>query len=264
MLFPESQRVVYKNNPLAEVICQFRFPTILRIGEGHLADFQDSIRNEYPIYTPQEPSIEVPQLPKELSALKEHINIGISGGPLVHRFATTDAKRFVSLAQDFLALAESKYERWELFRTEIQKGERALREVYNPVFYSRIGLRYRDIISRRRLGLDGVEWKELLKPHVTGELGDEVVSRSVNRIQTRAVIVIPDIPDGRITLTHGLGKPRESDEECYIIDADFSVERKEGINEPFKTLDKFNRLAGRLFRWAITEKLHSAMEPQAV
>jgi len=265
MLFPESERVLYKNNPLVEVICQFRFPTILRIREGPHADFQDMIRKDYPGYSEQEPSIGVPpQVTKEMAAIIGQMNIPIPLGLIIHRFSTKDSQRFISLRDEFMALAETKYEKWELFREEIVKVESALKRVYEPAFYSRVGLRYRDIISRRRLGLTNVEWQDLLKTHIIAELGDKEVSGAISRIQTRAIIKIPEIPDGQIALTHGLITPNGSDEECYLIDADFSVERKEGIDEPFEILGRFNRLAGQLFRWAITERLHNAMEPRTI
>ena len=266
MLFPESERVLYKNNPLVEVICQLRYPTILRIREGQLADFQDRVRKGYPIYSEQEPSIEVPQqAPKEFAAIIEQMNIPIIPPMLViHRFSTKDSQRFISLRDEFIALAETKYERWESFIEEVMKIESALKEVYEPAFYSRIGLRYRDIISRRDLKLTDVGWQDLLKPHIIAELGDKEMSGAISRIQTRAIIKIPEIPDGQIVLRHGLITKNGSDEQCYLIDADFSVERKGGVNEPFKILDRFHWLAGRLFRWAISERLHEAMEPRAI
>ncbi len=263
MLFPESERVLYNKNPLVEVICQFRFPTILRIREGQLADFQDIIRKDYPAYSEQEPSFAVPpQIPKEFVTIVEQMSM--PPGLVTRRFSTKDSKRFISLRDEFMALAETKYERWESFREEIVKAENALRRVYEPAFYSRVGLRYRDIISRRNLELTNVGWPDLIKTHIIAELGDKNVSDAILRIQTRVIIKIPDIPNGQIALNHGLIIPNGSDEECYFIDADFSVERKEGVDEPFKILDKFNRLAGQLFRWAITERLHSAMEPRAI
>jgi len=263
MLFPESERVLYEKNPLVEVICQFRFPTILRIREGQLADFQDIIRKDYPVYSEQEPSFAVPpQMPKEFAAIIEQMKT--PPGLASYRFSTRDSQRFISLRDEFMALAETNYEKWDSFREEIVKAESALKRVYEPAFYSRVGLRYRDIISRSSLGLTNVGWQDLLKTHIIAELGDEEVSDAVLRIQTRVIIKIPDIPNGQIVLNHGLITPNGSGEECYFIDADFSVEGKEGVSEPFEILGRFNRLAGRLFRWAITERLHSAMEPRTI
>ncbi len=264
MTFPNSPRVVYRKNPLVEVICQLRFPTILRIGVNGVADFQDKVRQEYPLYELQEPSFEFPQFPKELSAILEQLHLPKPIGSVTHKFLTKDSQRFISLSQGFLALREAKYRRWESFKTEMEKAELALRELYQPAFYSRIGLRYRDVISRRALGLDGVKWRDLLQPHLLGELGAEDVADSVVQMHTRVVIQTPDVPGGRVTLTHGLVIAPETNEDCYALDADFAVEQKESIDEPFSILDKFNRLAGRLFRWAITETLHDAMGPKDV
>ena len=48
--FPDAPRVIYDRNPLAEVICQVRFPPILRI-EAQLPDaFQERVRNLFPVY----------------------------------------------------------------------------------------------------------------------------------------------------------------------------------------------------------------------
>ncbi len=264
MPFPESPRVVYANNPLAEVICQLRFPTILRIGAGPLADFQDKIRSEYPLYSClQEPSFELPPLPKGLpEAIKEMLPK--LPGSATHKFSTVDSQRFISLSQDFLALTEHVYVKWGSFRSSMGMAENTLREIYKPAFYSHIGLRYRDIISRHNLGLTEANWKDLLQPHILAELGAQEVSDAIETIQTQSVIKIPDVLGGRVRLIHGLVRLRESDEQCYMIDADFSIERKEGLSEPFEILDKFNRLAGRLFRWAITDTLHSAMGPKTI
>jgi len=265
MLFPESERVLYKKNPLVEVVCQFRFPTILRIRERQLADFQERIRKDYPVYSEQEPSLIVPpQVPKELVSIIEQMKMPILTGLVTHRFSTKDAERFISLSDEFMALAETKYERWESLREEVVKVESALKEVYNPAFYSRVGLRYRDIISRSSLGLTDVGWQDLLKPQFIAELGDKELSKAISSIRTRAIIKIPEIPDGQIALTHGLITKNGGEEGCYLIDADFSVERKEGVNEPFEILDRFHWLAGRLFRWAITERLHNTMGPRAI
>ena len=49
-MFSKTERTVYRQNPLAEVICQLRFPTILAIGAKDPVDFQDAIRDVFPQY----------------------------------------------------------------------------------------------------------------------------------------------------------------------------------------------------------------------
>jgi uncharacterized protein (TIGR04255 family) len=260
MLFPSVERVVYAKNPLVEVICQIRYPTILRIGAGHAADFQERIRNEYPVYSIRQPTVELPQMPKELSTIVEQM-IPRPTGIETHRFSSKDEQRFISLSQDFLALTECKYVRWESFRGEFVKAEEALKAVYKPAFLTRVGLRYKDLISRRKLGLANTKWSDLLQPHIVGELGVSSLSDSITFILTQSVVRVPEIPGAQVRLNHGTVRLPDTSEECYVIDADFFVESKEGINEPFVVLDKLNQLAGRLFRWAITDMLHKVMEP---
>lgn len=266
MPFRESPRVIYRQNPLVEVICQLRFPTILRIGTPHIADFQDNIRGKYPRYEVQEPSVDFPHVAKEVSSILLQIGLPKPPGAIdTYRFSAKDSQRFVTLSQDFLALTECKYEKWEMFREAMNETEGAFRQTFNPAFYTRIGLRYKDIIVRSRLGLANEPWKNLLQPHIVAELADQDVSDAILTTQKQSIIKTLDIPDGQVKLTHGLLHDAKSNEQCYLIDADFSVaNEREGFNEPFAVLDKFNHLAGRLFRWAITDKLHAAMEPERI
>jgi len=264
MPFPESPRVKYKNTPLTEVICQFRFPTILRIGAGEVADFQDKVRSQYPIYESKEPTFEFQNAPKELVPILEKLSIPTSMGPVTHRFYNKDKKRFIALSQEFLAYSDKSYGQWDIFREEVFKAEQALTEVFKPAFYIRIGLRYKNLIDPPQLGLNDYKWSNLLQKHLLAELGDDHVANSITETKTRTVINISDIPGARVTLVHGLFKDALSKYSKYLIDADFALEKTEGINGASEILDRFNRFAGRLFRWAITESLHKAMGPETV
>ena len=48
MPFPEAKRIIYRKNPLDQVICQLRFPPILKIDAEVPAKFQDRIRGDFP------------------------------------------------------------------------------------------------------------------------------------------------------------------------------------------------------------------------
>ena len=50
-MISQEQRCVYHINPLAEVICQLRFPEILSIQTNIPADFQEAIRHLFPKYS---------------------------------------------------------------------------------------------------------------------------------------------------------------------------------------------------------------------
>ena len=51
MPFPEVERVIYARNPLDQVVCQLRFPPILKIDAEIPAGFQDRVREDYPNFS---------------------------------------------------------------------------------------------------------------------------------------------------------------------------------------------------------------------
>ncbi len=72
------------------------------------------------------------------------------------------------------------------------------------------------------------------------------------------------IEGGSAILKHGLAQNQESKEIGYLIDGDYYTqeETEPNINATLAILDNFNTYAGQVFRWAITERLHDAMEPE--
>ncbi len=207
-------------------------------------------------------------LPKEMAALLAQFPIpglGLETNP-THKFLTADSAKMISLSRDFVAVTDKQYRRWEQFLEEVSRAVEALEQVYHPSFYSRIGLRYRDVIDKSDLGLADEKWDSLVNQSLIGVLGAKEVSDLVKEIRTEALITIDEVPGGTVALRHGLqevsqnGKPKQT----YVIDADFFTTEKEAMGDVFGALDWFNKIAGRLFRWAITDKLHSALIPTEV
>ncbi|MEO0688311.1 MAG: TIGR04255 family protein, partial [Cyanobacteria bacterium J06649_11] len=95
---------------------------------------------------------------------------------------------------------------------------------------------------------------------------DPNLSSSLQTIMKNLVL---KIENGQINLKHGLvnvkDPQRNTDKNAYLFDADFYTEQKiEGEQDVWDLLNQFNRTAGNLFRWSITDDLHNAMEPQSV
>jgi len=255
--FGESERVIYESNPLEFVICQVRFPAILKISAEPPADFQEPLRSTFPLFK------EVPPLdigsgaPLELSKFVGGLlPISLSRG---YELSSPDNYWQVTLTQESLALTCKKYRRWEQFRERLLGCLDVLDRVYAPIFFTRIGLRYRDLIVRRPLHLDEASWGELLSPNLASGFQSPIADwiedcghQLVFRLQGET----------KVTLNHGLGKKGE--EGCYIIDSDFYTMQTTGANDAGRILDYFNRQAGRLFHWCITEELHQAMGPGQV
>ncbi len=115
MPFPDAPRVIYRRNPLVEVIAQLRFPPILKIDTEPPALFQDRVCIDFPFY---EVRIEENILPTELrNRLPGEIvelftsqtrNKGNDLGAADHIWK-------LSLAKDFIALSTRRYQRWQEF-----------------------------------------------------------------------------------------------------------------------------------------------------
>ncbi len=256
--FPESPRVVYQKHPLTEVICQLRFPTVLEIGAKDPAEFQEDVRGAYPLYRRDETG----GLPREVLDLVARLPIAKPDG-VTHNFATEDSTRFIALSREFVALSDKGYSRWEHFRREIDRAKSALEKRYRPAFYSRIGLRYQDLIDRSRLGIADEPWHALLNPAFLGLLGDVQVRDRTQEMRCEAIINISDyVEGGSARVAHGLVDVNGS--RAYLIDVDFFTEKRSASDGVFEGLDKFNRLAGNFFRWAITPRLHRALEPEDI
>lgn len=262
MPFPKSKRVIFTKNPLEEVICQFRYPTILKIDSELPAEFQERIRGEYPHFT--ERSDLRLFIPKEISDQlpQEAINsISSSSNQKTYEFTTEDKMWTISLTNHFLALTSRKYRRWEEYKTHLIKPFEALLSVYSPHYFSRIGLRYKDVIKRSELGLEDIPWNKLLKPHIAGILVEQNVIKSIKSTAHRTEIQLDD-PRCLVRLQHGFMEDKEIQEIYYLIDSDFFTEEKIMTEDALTQLDYFNERGSRLIQWCITDVLHKAMEPQ--
>jgi uncharacterized protein (TIGR04255 family) len=181
-----------------------------------------------------------------------------------YNFSSIDKQWIVTLTHDFIALTTTRYTRWEEFKGYFQRPFNALVSEYRPAPFSRVGLRYQNVIRRSRLGIDEINWSQLLKPYIAGiltvpELDDHLLEGARQIVE----IKLSD-NDGKVTLRHGLARDNDNKEICYLIDSDFYTENIGGSGNVLKRLDLFNRRARRLFRWCITDNLHQAMEPRPI
>lgn len=262
MPFPESARVIYERNPLEEVICQLTFPPILRIDSEAPVPFQEDMRGEYPLYQDSSGLMSPQGLPADIAKLIG-AEFPILGPNKIYQFISADKVWTLGLTREFLSLSTSKYEHWEDFKTRLQSALSVLVRRYSPTFFVRVGLRYRDVIRRSVLELTDIPWTELLHPHMLGELASAEVGRDILHAAREVIISLPG-EGTKVRVRHGLGRTAGNGEVCYVIDSDFFKDERTEVNDVFDVLNSFNRQAGRLFRWYITDRLHEAMQPRIV
>ncbi|MGB3691335.1 MAG: TIGR04255 family protein [Spirulinaceae cyanobacterium] len=265
MKLPDYERVIYKRNPLIEVVCQVRFPTILKISNQDPVEFQDRVRFEYPLYEVHK-SVSIPGNQNEILQLVQKIGLPLNFQDTTYNFRSEDSKWQVSLNKDFIALATTKYERYEIFKEKLQEVITVFDDTYKPSFYSRVDLKYQDLIIRSNLKLDQkTDWKYLIPEHIAPEFYTPEIADSVKAFMKNVEI---DVEYGRLQFKHGLVMTQDPEkgksEPGYLLDADFFVDQKTRREDVWNVLDKFKESAGRLFKWSITDKLHNAMEPESI
>lgn len=205
------------------------------------------------------------QLPENIAQLmSQGLGSALLGATKkVYEFVSEDEEWVLTLNGDFIALTANSYIRWEDFRIHLEKSCEALINIYNPSFFSRVGLRYINIIQKSVLGLESVSWDELLKPYVAGILTEQQLEGFIEENAHNLLFRLTN-DLGHVRVRHGFVKDDSTKELCYLIDNDFFTEAKTEKHDVFRILTEFNKRSGRLFHWSITERLHEAMEPQPV
>ena len=244
-MYSKEPRCIYRKNPLAEVICQLRFPEILSI-ETQLPDaFQDAIRNEFPRYLCR----------KENAGDKQTNN---------YNFGTQDGTYRVNLTSKFISLSCSRYTCWEDFAVMLDKPLAAFIRIYKPAFFERVGLRYVNFLSRKDLDLEDAAYSQLIQPCYLGVLGEE----DVNETSTARSTVDADtaLRGGcRVKLHAGPGRVnkagRQDPEVKFVLDFDLYMPGNVQVNYSAGALQTLHDQSFGLFRGAITDMLHQAMEP---
>lgn len=265
MLFPEFERVIYRENILDQVICQLQFPTILKIDTEVPSEFQELIRHKFPVYRQSNEGDNF-QLPDGISQLvpREFIESFPIRGNLRYQFLSGDQAWTVSLTRDFVALSTGEYTCWEEFRENMKLIAQALIDVYAPAFITRVGLRYLNVIDRKKLKLTDNSWKNLISQHMLGLLGEDDVAESIGEHRNATSFALSSQHDF-VRLEHGLITVKDSrpQDHLYLLDNDLYSDRETQANAEHlsEKLDYFNAANRRLFNWCITDQLRDAMGP---
>lgn len=261
-MFSHEDRCIYRLNPLNEVICQLRFPEILAIEANLPVAFQDAIRSEFPRYSARKDAA-APRITGTPG------NFTLENPPAVvnHQFTSADGVWRVNLTSKFISLACGRYTSWEEFAAKLDKPLAAFIQLYKPAYFDRVGLRYVNFISRNELDLEGVPFKELINPCYLGILAeDDVVEGSATRCTVDTELSIRGGCKAKIHAGPGLVKRggKADSEVKFIFDQDLFMPGQLPVNLSAGALQTLHTQAGSIFRGAITDKLHYAMEPKPI
>lgn len=261
-MFSDEIRCQYQKNQLAEVICQLRFPDILTINANEPAEFQEKIRKDFPQY-----SSKMEAAAPKLSGTPGNLQIENQKPTINYQFASADGIWRINLTSKFISLACTGYTNWETFAKWLDVPLAAFIQVYRPAYFHRIGLRYLNFISRKELGLDDTPFKDLIAAPYLGLLADEqITEQSAVRSGVDAEINIQGGCKAKIHAGLGLvTRNGVADQEVkFILDQDLFMNGNVPVNYSAGALQTLHAQAFPIFRDAITDQLHEAMEPKSI
>lgn len=261
-MFSIEDRCQYRNNQLADVICQLRFPEILTINANAPAAFQEEIRADYPQYTAKSetPAPKITGVPGSLRLENQPSTIN-------YQFTSADGVWRVNLTSRFISLACARYANWENFARRLDVPLAAFIKIYKPAYFERIGLRYMNFFSREQLNMNGTPFADMIQPAYLGILGDdEVTEQASSRSSVDAELAIRGGCRVKIHAGPGIVKQNgQTDKEIkFILDQDLFMPGSVPVNYAAGALETLHSQAYPIFRGAITEMLHNAMEPEAI
>ena len=261
-MFSAEARCIYQNNQLAEVICQLRFPEILTIETEVPAKFQEAIRSKFPRYSVRK---EAP-VPK-LTGIPGNLRIENQPQNNNYQFVSADGVWRVNLTSKFISLACCRYTGWEAFAKMLDEPLAAFIQIYRPAFFERVGLRYLNFISRKALNLEGTPFRELLQAQYLGLLADEEIQEgNTTRNSVDADLAIRGGCRAKIHAGPGLvTRNGQKDQEIkFVFDLDLYMAGNVAVNLSAGALQTLHGQAFPIFRGAITDTLHDALEPETV
>jgi len=258
-MFSTEQRCILRKNQLGEVICQLRFPEILIIGEKPPAEFQEQIRGTFPQYSvrKENPAPKIVGLPGNMRLENQSATVN-------HQFVSADGVWRVNLTSNFISLACSRYPGWEEFAKMLDKPLAEFIRIYKPAYFSRVGLRYLNFISRNSLSLEGTPFSSLIQNAWLGPLGEEdVPEQTASRCNVDTELALRGGCRVKIHAGPGLVKRngKQDQEVHFIFDQDLFMPGNVPVNVSAGALQTLHSQAYSIFRGAITDTLFDAMDP---
>lgn len=261
MNFKKFDRVEYDRNTLFEVVFQARFPQIMSISTELPSAFQDKIRKMgYPELGKDEPELPA-DIPDEIrkAILRDK----------VYSFLSENADWKVSLSKDFVALTcIGNYTNYSDFKGKLERVLNAFDEIYTPSYFTRIGLRYKNIINNTVLEQDDtLDLRQDIPNHIAPEFHEHFGSE-LTTFEKTAQYTDENGHKAKVIHVFGkvsgqLGKYQVNEEDSYIVDIDcFSEQKVREVNDALRISDTFNETVRNIFRWSIGQNIHQAMGPK--
>ena len=249
LCFPSREDIRLQNAPLAEVICQVRFPPVLRIGSEQPADFQERIRGRFPqLGIEQGMVVRMTPLEGAPPLAKPE--------PRTFRFKSPDGHTTVSLALNFYALSTTAYTHWADFLDHLQLVNQAARDVYSLPYAERVGLRYINHLTLENTGSNNTsELWDILRPELTVLLRNECWDDPQEMVSQ---LRLSGEGDERLNLRSGF---RDGEEPIFLLDFDYFSQGNIPLDDLTDLCQRYHDVIYNAFRWCIRDEKLGVFDP---
>lgn len=242
LCFPHAQEIKLNNPPLKEVICQVRFPLILKIQRELPESFQEQVREYFPnVKLESGIFVELPGLEPEPKGARIQ--------PTIYRFNDLSNTTSISIAPDFYALSTTSYTTWHDFQEKLFILKKAFNETYQQEYVNRIGLRF--INSFNFKNTHTASLKELLalfQPSLVASIQTDCWQQPA-LLHQQIHLIAND--DEKLTLQIIFRTENEQPE--IVLDLDYFSEQTRTRPDIPILLTRFHDALYDAFRWCVTE-----------
>lgn len=225
---PPVQSKTFQRNYIQVAVLELRFPTLLELESKAPIELQKALRKEYPHFSKQR-AVSLESTPVEAGAR--------------YLFTSRDQKWTVTLKPDALAIETPKYESFERLMDRATHVLEASRSQIDSDFFTRVGLRYVNVIPVRDGDFSGWMNSSLVAAVEQGVYGTLLKYWQEVRGYSEA---------GFYSFRHGFPEEAKEDLE-YVLDFDFYNNNIES-DKVLSVAGELHQQSFAMFLWSLGPK----------
>jgi uncharacterized protein (TIGR04255 family) len=233
---PKAEPVTYPKNLIDKVVCELRFPTVYGLQRGQPpVSLAAALRKSFPDHR----SV-------------DGVNVGPGGVAQDFGFVFTDKKQrlSVSFRASAISVEASAYRSFEELIERVTFVANAAKEVIDTEFFTRVGLRYINLLPCDESAVG--DW-------VNPALVAPLASRVLPNVAEYSGRIASTFDGGGFLFQHGIGQA-EGDKPRYVLDYDVWAEDVP-FNSLAATMQCLHELEFRLFHWSLGKAAFAHMGP---
>jgi uncharacterized protein (TIGR04255 family) len=234
---PVASRTHYARNFIRQAVCELRFPTLFEIDDQKPPTaFWKVVRKDFPIHD-----------------VLSNVNVGPGSlaKATAHQFRSKQSRWTVVLRTSAITLETSRYDSFEEFMQQLRTVVEAAKQTIESDFFTRIGLRYINMLPCSANDVEGWVNQALVGPLTQGVLGD--VSEYAHQVRGST-------DSGGYLFQHGIGQEGGAEgRKGYALDFDFYREEV-GVEDALTTVERLHALEFSLFSWTLGDKARTYLE----